>query len=68
MNCGITDMRVLEINHLNGDRKKDIQKYGTNLALYQATINGTKPINDLDVRCANCNHLYAYECGVGGMR
>lgn len=62
--CGNTDLRVLEINHLDGGGQEDCKKYGGNINLYRAIVNGTRPTNDLDIRCVNCNRLYDYERGM----
>jgi hypothetical protein len=58
--CGITDMRILQINHVNGGGSKE-NMFGE--AMYKAIIQGTRIIEDLDVRCANHNLLYEYESG-----
>jgi len=59
--CGITDMRILQINHLNGGGGQE-NLYGHEM--YQAIIAGTRPTEDLDVRCANHNLIYEYERGM----
>jgi hypothetical protein len=58
--CGITDMRVLQINHLNGGGSKE-GVHG--MDMYMAILAGTRATDDLDVRCANHNLLYEYEVG-----
>lgn len=58
--CGESDMRVLQINHLNGLGKNEGLRSDT---MYRAIVNGTRTINDLDLRCANCNWKYEYERG-----
>jgi phage FluMu protein Com len=58
--CGIDDMRVLQINHLNG-RNGDRKEVGDRI--YKKIIAGTRVLDDLDVRCANCNVIYEYERG-----
>jgi hypothetical protein len=58
--CGITDLRVLDINHLNG-RGDDKGKFG--MDMYSIILDGSRALDDLDVRCCNHNRLYEYECG-----
>jgi hypothetical protein len=58
--CGTTDMRVLQINHLNG--RGDVEdRFGAEI--YAPIVAGTRTTDDLDVRCANCNVIYEYERG-----
>ena len=58
--CGIDDMRVLQINHVNGGGSGE-NLFG--IDMYSAIIKGTRSTADLDVRCANCNIIYEYESG-----
>lgn len=58
--CGITDMRILQINHLNGGGQQE-SRFG--IDMYQAIIKGMRSTDDLDVRCANHNIIYEYESG-----
>lgn len=63
--CGITDIRVLQVNHLNGGGKKEFRNshnkdYTTFL---RDVVRGVRGIEDLDLRCANHNVLYEYEVG-----
>ena len=59
--CGCLDVFVLTINHKNGGGRKDA---GSNpRALRLAILSGKRPVEDLDVRCHNCNILYEYERG-----
>lgn len=57
--CGETDIRLLQINHING-RNNETTK---GAELYSAIVKGLRAAEDLDVRCANCNLLYEYERG-----
>jgi hypothetical protein len=61
MNCGETDLRVLQVNHLNGGGSKENSKRGAR-AVWADVIKGNR--EDVDVRCANCNILYDYERGI----
>lgn len=56
--CGESDPRVLEINHLKGKPKKGER---ARRSFLRRVIEGRRPIDDLDLRCANCNILYEYE-------
>lgn len=61
INCGITDIKVLEINHVHGGGTKHLKKVGTTMHLYDIKSNRTN--RKYDIRCANCNRLYEYERG-----
>lgn len=65
MNCGETDLRVLQINHINGEGwKKNNGIYKVHpTTRYHQIANGIYNEAELDVRCANCNILYEYEIG-----
>ncbi len=60
--CGTTDIRILQINHIKGGGTKDHRAaFGT---LYRLILQGKRLVDDLDVKCANCNLIYEYERGV----
>jgi hypothetical protein len=61
--CGCSDVRVLVINHLNGDGNKDRLTTKGVKRLRKSILSGSRALNDLDVRCASCNALYEYERG-----
>jgi hypothetical protein len=60
VDCGITDVRVLQVNHKAGGGTKE-KLFGGDM--YRAIISGERKIDDLDVRCANHNIIYEYERG-----
>ncbi len=60
--CGIDDLRILQINHIDGEGTKEYKKIG-NYIFYKSIIDGKRNLDDLDVRCANHNILYEYETG-----
>jgi len=66
--CGMADVRVLQINHLHGNRreaesgKKEFVRTGT-MTFYWDVLKGRRKTDDLDLRCANCNILYEFETG-----
>ena len=61
VNCGETDRRVLQINHLNGGGRAET--VGNSYKFINRILSGERKIDDLDIRCANCNILYEYERG-----
>ena len=56
--CEITDIRVLGLNHINGDGWKDRKEKKTD-QIYREVVAGTR--SDLEVRCFNCNRIHAFE-------
>ena len=66
--CGISDSRVLQVNHLNGGSSRETgrgdKKKAVYYNIYRAILNGSRGVSDLDLRCANCNMIYEYERGV----
>lgn len=58
--CGEDDIRVLEINHINGRGKPGSTK--ARYAECLAVLRG-EPSSYLEVCCANCNVLHEYERG-----
>ena len=60
VDCGITDVRVLQVNHKAGGGQKE-QLFGGDM--YRAIISGERKTDDLDIRCANHNIIYEYERG-----
>ena len=57
--CGITDWRILQVNHLNGGGRREILLKG-NKKIYKEILNGQRE-NEFDLRCANCNLIYEFE-------
>ncbi len=58
--CGVTDARILQINHVNGGGTKE-KRFG--IDMYKAIVDGTRQTEDLNVLCPTCNILYEYERG-----
>lgn len=58
--CGEKDIRILTVNHINGiNGNKHLERTG----IYRKILNGKRTIDDLEVKCFNCNILYEYERG-----
>lgn len=55
--CGIDDVRVLQIDHINGGGTRESKLRG-NLFAYRRVINGD---SDLQLLCANCNWIKRHE-------
>jgi hypothetical protein len=58
--CSEKDMRILTINHKNGDGAKE--RLNRVCRTYRQIRLG-RETEDLEVRCYNCNILYEYEQG-----
>ena len=61
--CGIKDIRILEVNHKNGNGTKELKECGGSNVLYRLIAQGKRQTNDLELLCANCNVLYEYKRG-----
>ncbi len=60
--CGNSDMRVLQINHINGVSKNSRESYRrASKGLWWLIVNGQR--EGLEVLCANCNIIYEFERG-----
>jgi hypothetical protein len=57
VSCGYNDIRILEINHKNGGGSKEVGRANHNF--YRWIANGSRSIDDLDIRCKVCNALHA---------
>lgn len=59
--CGITDYRVLEIDHIIAIRRKvGSPTFETGSTLRQIIANGSRGIKDLQLLCSNCHHIKTY--------
>ena len=68
--CNITDWRIIEIGHHNGDARLDYGnsgkrtgKYGDHQSFYRAIVNSKRLTEGLNLVCANHNWLNQYESG-----
>lgn len=60
IDCGETDVRVLEFDHVRGNKSANIARYLNN-AISWSTIEAE--IAKCEVRCANCHRLKTLERG-----
>jgi hypothetical protein len=58
--CGITDKRVLQVNHMNGGGCQEFKKLGA-AVFYNQILQGKRKTDDLEARCSNCNIIYRWE-------
>lgn len=62
--CPIDDIRLLTINHLTGNGRKDQELHGGTSKMYSKIAKNEYPdISNLEVCCYHCNILYEYEVG-----
>lgn len=59
--CGEKDLFVLVINHKNGGGRKEVKN--NPFGWWKRILSGERTVEDLDVRCCNCNSRYEYEVG-----
>lgn len=62
-NCGITDMDVLCIDHINGGGKKHRKEVGYGLTFYRWLFHNEYP-SGFQVLCFNCNMKKRISLGV----
>lgn len=62
--CGCDDMRLLEINHINGGGKKEIDKTGSWNFIWDI-YKGRRKTNDLNLLCRVCNAHHYLELKYG---
>jgi hypothetical protein len=57
---GMTDKRCLDVNHIEFGGSQETKKIGTG-QFYRNILLGKRKINDLEIRCSNCNRIYNWE-------
>jgi hypothetical protein len=57
--CGIIDMRVLQIDHVNSNGYQDVQKWGHGRPYYKHILDVKG--EGYQLLCANCNWIKRYE-------
>jgi len=56
--CGFDDIRALCLDHINGDGREDIKKFGDNARMYNYYLKHPEEANGhLQVLCENCNRI-----------
>lgn len=61
--CGFSDIRALQIDHVNGGGTKEVRSLGAG-RMYRNIldkISTGKPLKDYQILCANCNWIKRYE-------
>jgi len=61
--CKETDYRILQVHHVNGNGKRDYERFGGPGAFYRAILKGNRSTKGLSVLCPNCNIIHEYEIG-----
>ena len=60
--CGCTDVRLLEVNHVNGGGGREAKAKGdSNKTMYADIAMGRRGVEDLDIRCRPCNAVHYLE-------
>lgn len=57
--CSETDIRVLSLNHKDGNGHSDPHRE----SIYNAILKGARSTSDLEITCFNCNIRYEYQLG-----
>jgi hypothetical protein len=63
--CGVSDLRVLDINHINGKdcpQKKEGKTVDLKYQEHLRILDG-EDMPHIEVRCCNCNRIHEYERG-----
>lgn len=59
--CGINDMRVLDINHVNHNGATERKSYGTNANSLAVLKRVLQAPTDYQLLCANCHRIWHFE-------
>jgi len=60
--CGISDPRVLQIDHINGGGTKEVRHFKNGVNMYMFYINDPSIARTkLQILCANCNWIKRHE-------
>jgi hypothetical protein len=57
-NCGCTDIRILEIDHINGGGRQETKGRGNYTQFIRAIARGKRKTDDLRILCKVCNAAY----------
>lgn len=63
VNCGVSDVRILQVNHMNGDGAAERKTHFSHYKFINDILSGERSTSDLELRCANCNILHEFERG-----
>lgn len=56
--CGFSDIKALQIDHINGGGSQDRIKHGSRIYIYRFYVeNPEKAKQELQILCANCNWI-----------
>jgi len=55
--CGFSDLRALQVDHVNGGGTKEHKKYGTSRGIYMQVIRTENKDGKYQLLCANCNWI-----------
>ena len=64
-NCGCNDVRLLEINHINGGGNKELQNGKNTNSFAWDIYMGRRTTNDLNLLCRPCNSIHYLELKYG---
>lgn len=53
--CAEDDIAVLQLDHVRSDGARDRKPGEAGLKIYYDVVLGRRPVDDLQVMCANCN-------------
>jgi len=59
--CGFSDVRALQVDHVNGFQGKRDSRSRSGTHLYRQIITGKLPKEDFQILCANCNWIKKVE-------
>ena len=63
--CGCDDIRLLEINHKNGNGNKELQNGKATYKFYRGIYASKRRIDDLELLCRVCNSRHYLEMKYG---
>lgn len=63
--CGCNDIRLLEINHINGGGSKETDKGRKNSYFWNNILSGKRKTDDLEILCRVCNARHYLESKYG---
>ena len=59
--CGWTDIRALQVDHINGGGRKEERELGSNMAIYRKILTMENPFSEYQLLCANHNWIKRHE-------